>query len=223
MSERSRIAFFTGQSDPGRCALSPQQYDFLERLSAVLLDDSRANKHSNKDLHDMESTELLNIECVKQNFPWHSNSAPWRATPLWRASLANGHQYLAARRGRLLQLSRAEIDAAHDWLQSAPRTLLLVGSCGLTLLNTLLAHSTDRAWLATRLRIVAYGGIAPRWPSGIDGIQLRGRRDWIAALTAPRDGPAPLSLDCGHLDYLARIELQHAVLQSSDWLHGGTR
>jgi len=175
---KPRIAFLTGQSDPGRAALSPSQVATLRALIAHA-DDVQAHPH---------------------NFPWPADAPSWRAVPLLRASIANGRQYLAARAGRWATGSTTDFEDARAWLVAGPRSLLLVGSCGLCLLDALVApfDATQRA----RLRIVAYGGVGPRWPRGIDGTQLRGARDRIARLLGPRDGPRPVIVDHGHMDYL---------------------
>lgn len=200
VSIRPRIAFMTGQSDPGRCALSPVQRATLDALVA----------------------QADRIDPVAQNFPWHDDSAPWRPVPLLRASLVNGRQYLAARRGALHALSPAQCDAARARLLDAPRTLLLAGSCGLALLDALCApfDATQRA----RLRIIAYGAVGPRWPRGIDGLQLRGERDRIAVHFGPTDGPPPRTLACGHIDYLdsdaSRAVVIAAACEQLGWLQG---
>ncbi len=198
VSLRSRIAFITGQSDPARCALSPVQRATLDALAA----------------------HAEGIDSAPNNFPWHNDDAPWRPVPLLRASIANGRQYLAARRGALHALSPAQIDAARARLLQAPRTLLLAGSCGLALLDALCApfDATQRV----RLRIVAYGAVGPRWPRGIEGVQLRGDRDRIAARFGPGDGPPPRTLACRHMDYLdsdaARTVVIAAAREQLDWL-----
>lgn len=194
---RPRLAFLTGQSDPGRCALSPAQRAVLARLAA----------------------EADGIELEPHNFPWPAAAPPWRAVPLLRASLANGRQYLAARRGALRDVDDDQRAAAQTRLRDAPRTLLLVGSCGLSLLDALIAPfaAQERA----RLRIIAYGAVAPRWPSDLDGLQLRGRRDRIAAWFGPVDGPVPQTVDHGHLDYLDGDTVLVAVRAQLGWLRGG--
>lgn len=210
MNARPRIAFLTGQSDPGRCALSPAQRAFLDAL---------------------ELPEA--IERVPCNFPWDERTPPWRPVPLLRASLANGRQYLVARRGGFVHLPHEAVRDARESLSRAPRTLLLVGSCGLSLLDALLAHrpddtpaamrasEDDSATLRPRLRIVAYGAVAARWPTGIDGQHLRGRRDWVAACGAPRAAPPPQWVDCGHMDYLDQPALRALVEAHRDWLLDG--
>ncbi len=200
MSARPRVAFLTGQSDPGRGALSPVQRAALQALA-----------DGNDDIH-----------FDPHQFPWDSAAAAWRPVPLLRASLANGRQYLGARRGVLHGVSSAQCDAARERLLSAPRTQLLVGSCGLALLDTLIASfdDADRA----RLRVVAYGAVAPRWPRGIDGAQLRGDRDRIAAWLGPGDGPPPLRIAAGHMDYLDGDPARNPVIATAraglDWLRG---
>lgn len=193
---RPRIAFLTGQSDPGRCALSPAQRRTLDALAA----------------------DADGIDLVPLNFPWKTDTASWRPVPLPRASLANGRQYLAARRGALTPFASHDIVAARAWLDSTPRTLLLAGSCGLSLLDALLAPFD--AGTRARLRVVAYGAVAPRWPAHIDGVQLRGDRDRIARWFGPVDGPPPQTLSCGHMDYLDHAAVVDAARARFDWLRG---
>lgn len=205
--ERPRIALLTGRSDPQRNALSPIQRALLDQLA--------------------EHAEGIAFD--PHNFPWLADSAPWRPVPLLRASLANGRQYLAARRGAFQGLTSAQADHARARLLSAPRTLLLVGSCGLALLDALVApfDRTQRA----QLRVIAYGAVAPRWPQRdgmpLDGVQLRGDRDRIAAWLGPRNGPRPRMIAAGHMDYLDRSAARDAVLAAAceqlDWLQHGAR
>ncbi len=194
---RPRLAFLTGQSDPGRCGLSPAQRAVLATLSA----------------------EADGIDLEPHNFPWPATAPPWRAVPLLRASLANGRQYLAAQRGALRDVDAGQRTAAQTRLRDAPRTLLLVGSCGLSLLDALIAPfaAHERA----RLRIVAYGAVAPHWPAGVEGVQLRGHRDRIADWFGPGDGPAPRRVDHDHLDYLDGEAVLVAVREQLDWLRTG--
>lgn len=198
MNARPRVAFLTGQSDPGRGALSPIQRAALDALA-----------EDNDD-----------IDFDPHQFPWDSAAAAWRPVPLLRASFTNGRQYLGARRGMLHGVSSAQCTAARERLLAAPRTLLLVGSCGLALLDALIAAFDDDA--RARLRIVAYGAVTPRWPRGVDGVQLRGDRDRIAAWLGPADGPAPQRIAAGHMDYLDGEPSRNAVIAAAreqlDWL-----
>jgi hypothetical protein len=200
VSARPRVAFLTGQSDPGRGALSPVQRAALDALA---------------DGND-------GIDFDPHQFPWDSAAGAWRPVPLLRASLANGRQYLGARRGMLHGVTPVQCAAARQHVLAAPRTLLLVGSCGLALLDALIAPFDDAA--CGRLRVVAYGAVAPRWPRGIDGVQLRGNRDRIAAWLGPVDGPAPQRIAAGHMDYLDGEPSRNAVVAAAraqlDWLRG---
>lgn len=210
-----RIAFLTGRSDPDRCALSPLQQAVLDMLATEIL-----------------VTDATDPHLDQLNFPWcgsfseddsdNETNRTWRDTPLLRASIANGRQYLAARRGDFADLSQDTVAQARERLRTPPRTLLLVGSCGLSLLDALIAPFDDAQ--RARLRIVAYGGVGPRWPRGVEGAQLRGRRDRIAAWFGPSDGPTPRTIDCGHMDYLARPAALDAVLDAAraqlPWLRG---
>lgn len=197
-SSTPRIAFLTGQSDPGRCALAAAQQQFLQRLRPALASE---------------------VELCAQNFPWTDSERPWRAVPLWRASLSNAGQYLAARRGRISP-------EAANWLDQPRRTLLLVGSCGLVLLEQLMRGLPPGSDLDERLRIVCYGGVGPRWPAGLHGRYLLGTRDRIARLAGPsRRSLAGIErkwVPCGHLDYLGNADslhaLEQAVLGFHDWL-----
>lgn len=203
--ERPRIALLTGHSDPQRCALSPTQRAILDQLE----------RHAE------------GIAFDPHNFPWPADSAPWRPVPLRRASLANGRQYLAARHGAFHGLTPAQTDHARGRLLAAPRTLLLVGSCGLALLDALIAPF-DHAQRA-RLRVIAYGAVAPRWPQRdgkpLDGVQLRGDRDRIAAWLGPGNGPRPRMIAADHMDYLdhppARDAVFAAACEQLDWLRHG--
>ena len=101
-----QVAFLTGQSDPGRCAISPLQQGFLKAVG------------------------VRSEEVVEQNFPFEATTRPWRETPLWLASIANVRQVMAARRRGFGERYRPVVDAL---LERRACTLLLTGSCGLEL------------------------------------------------------------------------------------------
>lgn len=196
---RPRITFLTGQSDPACCTLSPTQAALLAELQRC----------------------AEGVDCIALNYPWRAYSGDWRPQPLWRASLANARQYLAARRA-----DEPALPTARAWLLEAPRSLLLVGSCGLSLLEALLREA-DRHQ-RSRIRAISYGGVGPRWPSGVDGHAVTGGHDWISGLLGPRtfDGAnvTRQTLACGHMDYLQRPDARTAVLAATraelDWLRG---
>ncbi len=110
MSARQLIAFFTGQSRPGCCALSPEQAWFLEQLA----EDGR--------------------ELVRLNFPYREDSAAFQDVSLVTASWRNGLGYLASRRAEFAKRHRAEVSAL---IAKAEDVWFLAGSSGLELFNNL--------------------------------------------------------------------------------------
>ena len=107
---RLQLAFLTGQSDPARCALSPQQRAFGQALLAP-----------GRVLHPC-------------NFPYDAATADHQPAALLAASWHNTRHYLRSRRPGF---AAAHGPALAQLLQAAPHTLLLAGSCGLELLANL--------------------------------------------------------------------------------------
>jgi hypothetical protein len=105
-----QVAFLTGQSDAGRCALSPLHRAFLEALP------------------------LPASARVTLNFPYDGNTLPWRQVSLIGASIDNARLYLASRRPEFAARHAPQVMRQ---LARAPRTLILAGSCGLELLANL--------------------------------------------------------------------------------------
>jgi hypothetical protein len=103
------IAFLTGQSDPKRCALSPEQASFLAQLGGT-------------------ARELIPL-----NFPF-TPTAPFRETSLPRASWNNIRLTLSSHRRSFAARHR---DAVAALIERGPRTVFLAGSCGLELFNHL--------------------------------------------------------------------------------------
>lgn len=117
MSSIVTIAFFTGQSDRGRCALSPLQKAFLARLNGP-------------------GRRLIPV-----NFPY-AESAPYRDTSLLTASWNNVWQTLASQRP---SFARRHASAVATLLAGSTHTVFLAGSCGLELFNNLrLAPELER-------------------------------------------------------------------------------
>jgi hypothetical protein len=173
MNSGWQIAFLTGQSDPQGCALSPLQQRFIDALAAPL--------------------------AVDRNFPYTAATPPFRRIPLWRASVANAHQYLDSRR---LAFRRRHRPAVEALLARRERSLLLAGSCGLEFLVNLQLPRD----LLDRLAVFAYGPVARRRPD-CDCLLLQGYRDRLSRWYFPR---VDLRVDSGHMDYLAQAEvLQH--------------
>jgi hypothetical protein len=105
-SMQQQVIFLTGQSDPARCALSPEQRAFLDALP-------------------LPASAKLAV-----NFPYRADTPPWRAIPVLIGSVNNVRQYIRSR-----QPDFAADHAAHvrSLLARARRTLILAGSCGLEL------------------------------------------------------------------------------------------
>jgi hypothetical protein len=129
-----QVMFLTGQSDPGRCALSPVQQAFLDALP------------------------LPAAAKVPVNFPYlYSDTMPWRTTPIVVASVRNAWQYLASRRSAFAATCAPGVRAQ---LARAQKTLILAGSNGLELFANL---RLPREVLA-RVEVFAYGPVARRLP-----------------------------------------------------------
>ena len=105
-----QVAFMTGQSDPSRCALSPEQDAFLDQLPVPA------------------------IGRVRRNFPYATETRPHYRVPVLRGSWNNARQYLASRRTAFVEQHRP---AVMQMLAQADHTVLLAGSCGLELLANL--------------------------------------------------------------------------------------
>ncbi|MEQ7894563.1 hypothetical protein [Xanthomonas arboricola] len=164
-----QIAFLTGQSDPESCALSMQQQHFLQQLQGP------------------------GRRLIDSNYPYRLDSPPHRHMPLWRASVSNAHQYLAARAARVADADRTRVVAL---LEQAPTTVLLAGSCGLQLLTALRLPQV----LRTRLAVFAYGPVCNAPATFGQLCVIQGSGDWISrALFA---GAPDLMPACGHLHYL---------------------
>jgi len=110
MSLPLQVAFITGQSDPGRCALSPAQEAFLDTLPVPA-----AGR-------------------VRRNFPYAADTPPHRKAHVIQASWHNARQYQASRAPAFGDRHRL---AVLQLIAGADHTVLLAGSCGLELLANL--------------------------------------------------------------------------------------
>ncbi|ATC63847.1 hypothetical protein CMV30_07750 [Nibricoccus aquaticus] len=166
------IAFFTGQSAPGHCALSPEQENFLALLAAPTGENS--------------------FNRLLLNFPYIPDSRPFRDTPLLRASWNNLLGYARSRRPSFILNYRPSVFAA---IARATHTIFLAGSSGLELFNNLdLPESAER-----RCTLICYGPIARRLPRHATTIIVQGSRDFLSRALFRH--PA-LTVRCNHLGYL---------------------
>jgi hypothetical protein len=106
MQLERQVLFLTGQSDPTRCALSPEQQAFLDALP-------------------LPASAKLSL-----NFPYRADTQPWRHTPVLIGSVNNARQYVRSRRPMFAADHTAHVQ---HLLARARRTLVLAGSCGLEL------------------------------------------------------------------------------------------
>lgn len=102
--------FLTGQSDPDRCALSPEQQAFLDALP------------------------LPAAARLALNFPYRADTAPWRPIPVLIGSVNNTRQYVRSRQESFAAQHAPDVQRL---LARARRTVILAGSCGLELLVNL--------------------------------------------------------------------------------------
>jgi hypothetical protein len=129
-----KIALLTGLSNPCNCALSDVQRTFIASL---------------------RFPEAWKVYC---NFPWTAPVAPATATPLWRAGLHNGWQFLAASTPLYRRIAKMHWDAL---LSSTEHLLIITGSCGLQIANCLLSGHPP---CKTRIDILGFGPVAWRRP-----------------------------------------------------------
>jgi hypothetical protein len=105
-----QAVFLTGQSDPQRCALSPEQQAFLDALP-------------------LPAAARLSL-----NFPYDADTPPWRHIPVLIGSVNNTRQYTHSRQAIFADRHAPPVQ---QLLGRARRTLILAGSCGLELLANL--------------------------------------------------------------------------------------
>ena len=106
MEHRQQVIFLTGQSDPARCALSPEQQSFLDALP-------------------LPAAAKLSL-----NFPYRTDTPPWQHTPVLVGSVHNARLYVRSRRP---SFAAEYAPLVQRLLARAQRTLILAGSCGLEL------------------------------------------------------------------------------------------
>ncbi|AIY16245.1 hypothetical protein [Pimelobacter simplex] len=144
----------------------------------------------------LDALPLADEAKVRLNFPYDTGLAPYRPVPLWLGSLRHLVLFWRIRLARRRWAARV-LPTVTRQLAAADRTLVLAGSIGLDLLGRL-ALPQD---VLDRLVVVAYGAVATRPPS-CRTIRVGSRGDHLA-----RWWPHDVTVDAGHLDYLAAPEL----------------
>lgn len=144
---------------------------------------------------------------VANNFPYRPTAAH-RAVPLWRASWNNLREYLASRRPGFAREHGPAVARLIGW---ADETWFVAVSCGLELFNNLELPAA----LERRCTLICLGPVARRLPRCARVLVVRGARDVVSQLGAPR-AAASIRVACGHLGYLD----DPAVLRHCrQWLH----
>jgi hypothetical protein len=172
--------FLTGQSDPTSCALSPVQQAFLDALP-------------------LPASARLSL-----NFPYRTDTPPWRHTPVLVGSVNNARQYARSRRPEFAAEYAPHVQRL---IVRARRTLILAGSCGLELLANL---HLPREALDT-VHVFAYGPTARRRPD-CACVLVQGRRDWISRCWFRAD-TVDHRVDCFHRDYLQSPEVLRLCIE----------
>jgi hypothetical protein len=169
--ERLQVFFLTGQSDPPRCALSPVQQAFIDALP------------------------LPAPAKLRLNFPYDTDTAPWRPNSLAVASLNNAVLYVRSRQAGFAQYAPSVLQQ----LARADRTMILAGSSGIELLNNLRLP----AEALRTVHVFAYGPVARTLPPCACTL-VQGRRDWISRAWFRS---VDHRVDCSHRDYLESPEV----------------
>jgi hypothetical protein len=169
-----KIALLTGLSNPWSCALSDVQRDFMASL------------------HFPEAWK------VYRNFPWIAAENPATVTPLWRASVHNGWQFVAASTPLYRWIAKAHWNAL---LRSADHVVIIAGSCGLQIVNCMLA---DRSSHATRIGVLAFAPVAWRRPPARCRL-VQNERDFVSRCFFRR--PEVRLGQSGHMNYLEDCHL----------------
>ena len=163
-----KVAFLTGLSHPVSCRLSRDYQHFLAQLDCP------------------EAWKMY------LNFPYIPSQEDIDHVWIVTASLANVRQFLGARSPRYRQCAQRHL---LNLLTSTDQVLLLVGSCGLEILN----QAWTEAIAAHRITIVALGPVACRRPQA-SGLLVQGSRDLISRCFF-QDVDVRLP-DVGHMDYV---------------------
>ena len=162
-----KIAIVTGLSDPRCCELSPVQLQFLGEMPAP------------------------DAWKVRRNFPFVQTDQTFRPVKIVSASFANVRQFAIS------HTSGYRRQAAVHWkaiLESTDQLLLITGSCGAELLNTIATVDVKKA----KIEVLALGPVSMRRPSQ-DVTTVQGSRDLVSKLFFPRvDHRVP---SAGHMDY----------------------
>lgn len=167
-----KVAFLTGLSNPASCCLSRSYQQFMAQLDCP------------------EAWKLY------LNFPYIPSAEDEEKVGILQASWANGWQFLRARSPHYRQAAQRHLN---HLLASADRLFLLVGSCGLEILNQAWPNAMPNAIDPDRVSIVAFGPVAYRRPWATCTL-IQGDQDGISRLFF-REVEVILP-NLGHMDYV---------------------
>jgi len=190
MTVRTHMAaFLTGHSVRGCTGLSVEQRDF------------------------QRCTDVPEQHWIKSNFPYHETFAFPESVGLSRASLNNVWHFVQA---NLPSYQTRHREVIADKFSRYDAVILLVGSCGMELLQRLNLPSEIRQ----RVHVFACGPVSIFEPSVASLVVVQGRHDMISRCFYPK---AHHRIDCSHMGYLeARETLElfnafyHRVLNPAD-------
>jgi hypothetical protein len=175
-----KVAFFTGLSNPASCCLSWPYQQFMAQL------------------------DCPEVWKLYLNFPYIPSAEDEEKVGILQASWANSWQFLRARSPRYRQAVQRHFS---NLLASTDQLFLLVGSCGLEILN--------QAWPETivqdRVSVVAFGPVAYRCPWTTCTL-IQGDQDAISRFFF-REVEVLLP-EVGHMDYVDNSQFFEWVNQA---------
>ena len=175
-----KVVFLTGLSNPESCSLSRTYQQFMSELKCP---------------EDWK---------IYLNFPYIPSADDEENVSLLNASVSNFSQFLGAKSPRYRESAQRHLT---NLCASADALFLVVGSCGLEILN--------QAWTGAiapdRVRIVALGPVA-RQPPSASCTLIQGTHDYISRLFFKTvDVRLP---DMGHMDYVTDRRVFELVSRS---------
>lgn len=175
-----KVAFLTGLSNPKSCSL-----------------------------HWVYQQFLANLDCpeawkIYLNFPYIPNGEDEEKASLWQASVANARQFICAPCPRYRTAAQGHLA---NVVTSADALFLVVGSCGLEILNQAWTEAIARH----KLTIVALGPVARSRPHAACTL-IQGTHDPISRLFF-KDVDVVIQ-NVGHMDYVHSPRVFDLVNQS---------
>ncbi len=181
----SRVVILTGQSSFTSSRLSAMQQSFLEAITPP------------------------GFEAMPAGFPYHSDQLGARPEPsILSASWRNAAQTLWTATPTAFRMTVAQ--TLNTLLSRTGRRLILItGSCGLQLANSVWPELAKPAQLDIRIIALGPACFAPR---SVPATVIQGSRDYWSKLFY--HGTVHFHVPCGHLDYWTSPEVQALICES---------